>query len=360
MDRELATTWSRPRIPVCPPGQTANAVASTDNNDRIEANSINSAASPQNSNKAVRRSDNLHSTPRFVIAQTSPDRVNSIKSLTVKIARETDVVVAELLRRSPGHGVTEALQRAESYAVCVHLSDLDDYDVWCEDKHVSSRAITEGTVHISDMRHAWRADIRGPFHVVNFYIPQAALDEIAHEQGASRLELNCSIRSAQADTVLKNLTLALLPALAKPDHTNKLFAEHASRTVMAHLAKTYGSIQFRPQDGRGRLAPWQERRAKELLSADLSGNLSLSELANACRLSSSHFSQAFRQTVGYPPHQWLLTQRVERAKQLLLNTDQSLCDIALATGFADQSHFTRVFSQRVKASPAAWRRAQGR
>ena len=232
--------------------------------------------------------------------------------------------------------------------------------MWCDDKHVSSRAITAGMVHIADMRHAWRADIRSPFHVVNFYMPQGALDEIANEQGVSRLELNCSIRSAQIDTVLKNLTLALLPALAKPDHTNRLFAEHASRTVIAHLAKTYGSIQFRPQDCRGRLAPWQERRAKELLSADLSGNLSLSELANACRLSSSHFSQAFRQTVGYPPHQWLLTQRVERAKQLLLNTDQSLCEIALATGFADQSHFTRVFSQRVKVSPAAWRRAQGR
>jgi AraC family transcriptional regulator len=51
---------------------------------------------------------------------------------------------------------------------------------------------------------------------------------------------------------------------------------------------------------------------------------------------------------------------VERAKQLLLNTDQSLCEIALTTGFADQSHFTRVFSERIKASPAAWRRAKRR
>jgi len=56
----------------------------------------------------------------------------------------------------------------------------------------------------------------------------------------------------------------------------------------------------------------------------------------------------------------LVTQRIERAKQLLLNTNQSLCEIALAAGFADQSHFTRVFSQRIKASPAAWRRARKR
>jgi AraC family transcriptional regulator len=86
----------------------------------------------------------------------------------------------------------------------------------------------------------------------------------------------------------------------------------------------------------------------------------LPELASACRLSPSHFSKAFRHTVGCPPHQWLLTQRVERAKHLILNTSQSLSEIALTTGFADQSHLTRVFSQRVKASPAAWRRSQGR
>jgi AraC family transcriptional regulator len=47
---------------------------------------------------------------------------------------------------------------------------------------------------------------------------------------------------------------------------------------------------------------------------------------------------------------------VELAKHLILNTDEPLCQIALAAGFVDQSHFTRVFSQRVRVSPAAWRR----
>jgi AraC-like DNA-binding protein len=97
-----------------------------------------------------------------------------------------------------------------------------------------------------------------------------------------------------------------------------------------------------------------------MLLADLSGSLSLADLSSACRLSCSHFSHAFRQTVGCPPHQWLLTQRVERSKQLLINTDQPLAEIALVTGFADQSHFTRVFSQRVKVSPGVWRKEQAR
>ena len=211
------------------------------------------------------------------------------------------------------------------------------------------------------MRHQWRADLRSPFHVVNFYIPQGALDEIANEHKSSPIgELKCSIDLGHIDAVLKNLALAVLPALVRPDQTSKLFTDYAARAVIVHLAKTYGSLRPKRMFADGGLAPWQERRAKELLLAGLCGDLGLPDLANACRLSTSHFSRAFRRTFGCPPHQWLLAQRVEKAKQLMLNGSQPLSEIALATGFADQSHFTSVFTRRVKASPAAWRREQGR
>ena len=296
---------------------------------------------------------------RFVIAQTSPDRVNSVRSLRVNVASPTDFAIVELFRGSSGHGMTEPLERAESYAACVHLDWLNDYDVWCDDRHISSRAIPTGAIHISDMRHAWRADVRSPFHVVNFYIPQAELDEFADDQGAPRIEeLKCPIDLGHIDPVLYNLARALLPSLARPDHTNRLFAEYASRAVTAHLVKSYGSLPLTPRNSQGGLAPWQERRAKEILIANLTANIGLSELASACRLSLSHFSHAFRRTVGLPPHQWLLSQRVDRAKQLLLNTNRPLCEIALDTGFCDQSHFTRIFSKLIGESPAAWRRAQ--
>jgi AraC family transcriptional regulator len=332
------------RISSCPPWQTAH-----------------SCPSPSNSNGVRKCTHNHHSDAGIVIVQTSLDRVDFIKSLTIKVASQGNFVIAEMMRSRPGHGMTEPHQRAESYAACVHLSGLDNYDVWRDDRHISSRVITAGTVHISDMRHEWRADIRSPFHVVNFCIPQGALDEIADEEEVSHVEeLNCPINSPHFDTVFKNLTLALLPALVRPEQTNRLFADYAARAVIIHLAKSYGSLRAQGQCGNGGLAPWQERRAKELLMADLSGDLSLPNLARVCRLSTSHFSHAFRQTVGCPPHQWLLAQRVERAKQLMLNTGQPLSEIALTTGFADQSHFTRVFTQRVKASPAAWGHAQER
>ena len=83
----------------------------------------------------------------------------------------------------------------------------------------------------------------------------------------------------------------------------------------------------------------------------------LKDVARECRLSVSHFSRAFRRTVGVAPHHWLVTRRIEVAKEKLRNTRLSLSDVALACGFADQSHLTRVFTGRVGVSPGAWRRA---
>jgi AraC-like DNA-binding protein len=109
---------------------------------------------------------------------------------------------------------------------------------------------------------------------------------------------------------------------------------------------------------RGGLAPWQARRAKELMNANLNGKLPLSQLAEQCGLSIRHFARAFRQSTGVPPHRWLLGRRIERAKQLLHDPALALAEVALACGFADQSHFTRMFTTVVGLSPGLWRRAQ--
>ena len=298
---------------------------------------------------------------RVVLAHTPARRVDVCRKLFVKSGLGDVSGVLQMSRISPGHGLTEAQTKVDAYAACVHMCGFEDFDVWCDARHHSSCALEPGSVHINDMRHSWQADIRSSFHVVNFCVPQSALDAITEEGEAPRVEeLRCPISDRHVDTVLKNFALALLPALANPHQANRLFADHTLRAVAAHLTRTYGSSQPRLSVGRGGLASWQERRAKEMLLSNLSGEISLSELASACRVSSSHFSQAFKKTVGCAPHQWLLQKRVECAKQLMLNTRVPLTEIALLTGFADQSHLTRVFSRRVKASPAAWRRAQGR
>ncbi|MDU1694221.1 MAG: AraC family transcriptional regulator [Bradyrhizobium sp.] len=295
-----------------------------------------------------------------VIAQTTVARVDRLKHLTIP-AGEDDVVISHASRDRAGHGLTDPQARKAGYAVCVHLDELSSYDLWVDDRHCASPSLPAGTIHISDMRHSWRADIQSSFDVANFYIPQSSLDEVAEGQGTRVAEaLHCPLAEKKTDAVVTHVAMALLPALTRPEQTSRIFLDHAWRALAAHVLEAYGSSGARPNIARGGLSPWQERRAKEMLLADLNGNVRLPDLAQACHLSCSHFSHAFRRTMGCPPHRWLLFQRIERSKELMLNSDQPLSEIALNAGFADQSHFTRVFSRMVKTSPAAWKRAQER
>ena len=109
---------------------------------------------------------------------------------------------------------------------------------------------------------------------------------------------------------------------------------------------------------RGVLAAWQERRVRELMSANLQGNVSTRDLARECSLSVGHFARAFRCSTGLSPHQWLLQRRIDKANALLRDARLSLAEIALACGFADQSHFTKAYTRLRGISPGAWRRQQ--
>ena len=90
--------------------------------------------------------------------------------------------------------------------------------------------------------------------------------------------------------------------------------------------------------------------------AHIDGEITLEELAGECELSRSHFARAFRKTTGRPPHRWLVEQRIERAKHMLLKSDLPLAEIADSCGFSDQSHFSKVFAGALGVPPGEWRR----
>jgi AraC-like DNA-binding protein/predicted transcriptional regulator len=113
----------------------------------------------------------------------------------------------------------------------------------------------------------------------------------------------------------------------------------------------------RSKDRRGGLAPWQLRRATEYMTEHLSGPVLLKDLAGQTGLSPSRFGRAFKLSMGVSPHRWQMNLRVLEAQELLRDGKRSQADIALATGFAEQSHFSRVFKEVVGVPPGAWQRA---
>ena len=113
----------------------------------------------------------------------------------------------------------------------------------------------------------------------------------------------------------------------------------------------------RSKDRRGGLAPWQLRRATEYMTDHLAGPVLLKDLAGQTGLSPSRFGRAFKLSMGISPHRWQMNLRVLEAQEMLRDGKRSQADIALATGFAEQSHFSRVFKEIVGVPPGAWQRA---
>ena len=131
-----------------------------------------------------------------VFAQTAANRVDLMEQLTIGSIPGKDFVITHIARKRPDHGMTDGAAKRGYYVACVHLEKLDAYDVWRDDEHESSRVLEAGVLHINDMRSAWRADIRSPFHVVNFCVPQSAFDEITSEEGGAPIaELHCPMSS---------------------------------------------------------------------------------------------------------------------------------------------------------------------
>jgi AraC-like DNA-binding protein/DNA-binding MarR family transcriptional regulator len=116
-------------------------------------------------------------------------------------------------------------------------------------------------------------------------------------------------------------------------------------------------LHARSKDRRGGLAPWQLRRATEYMTEHLSGPVLLKDLAGQTGLSPSRFGRAFKLSMGVSPHRWQMNLRVLEAQEMLRDGKRSQADIALATGFAEQSHFSRVFKEVVGVPPGAWQRA---
>jgi AraC-like DNA-binding protein len=98
-------------------------------------------------------------------------------------------------------------------------------------------------------------------------------------------------------------------------------------------------------------------RAKDLVDARYRDPLDVQTLARAARLSPAHFSREFHRAFGGPPHKYLLMRRLERAAELLRNTDRSVADICLAVGLKSLGSFTTSFHRRYGMTPTAYRAA---
>ena len=195
-----------------------------------------------------------------------------------------------------------------------------------------------------------------PFDIMRLYIEYDMLLENMDGKGFVRLQALKLSPFSMKDPIISNLLHCLAETPGGLRRGSPLFMSSIGLALASHLADAYGEKAISTLRIRGGLAPWQEKRAKEILSSNLHGEISIAELAHQCSLSPAYFATSFKNSTGKTPSRWLMELRIDQAKSLLKDNRNSLTEIALVCGFADQAHFTKNFSRITGIAPGAWRR----
>lgn len=157
------------------------------------------------------------------------------------------------------------------------------------------------------------------------------------------------------DPLVQHIGLALIDEYLNESPEGKLYAESLINTLTLHLIKNYSTARSISENTNGGLSGYKLRRVQEFINENLDEELSLSDIAEIADLSQFHFSRAFRKSTGFTPQQYLMKQRIERAKILLAKDDLPIVEVGLQTGFKNQSHFTTLFRKYTKLTPKLWR-----
>jgi AraC family transcriptional regulator len=159
---------------------------------------------------------------------------------------------------------------------------------------------------------------------------------------AQLIEAACRAKDGDSDGTRAHIARAV--ALLDGHHTCRI----------ARLTSDRGPRQI----PRGGFAAWQSRRLAAHVESNLSGKITVKDLAASLDISVGHFCRAFKRTFGMPARIWIRQRRIEFAQGLMLTTGASLSEIALSCGMSDQSHFTRSFRRIVGEAPSSWRQAR--
>jgi AraC family transcriptional regulator len=158
-----------------------------------------------------------------------------------------------------------------------------------------------------------------------------------------------------ADPRLGALVAAAHAEMVAGFSSGRLFLDSIEQAMAVTLVNGY-AVRHRPvQMYKGGLGPARLRRIKELVHAKMEDDLSLDEMAQSVGLSTAHFARMFRKSTHETPHQFVLRQRVERAKAMLRAPDARVLDVAVACGFKTQQHFAQVFRDVCGVSPTEYR-----
>lgn len=203
-------------------------------------------------------------------------------------------------------------------------------------------------------RWRWQAGVRECVHVFLDPAILARVVEAEFDRDPARVELVADL--CFSENVLFRLSSLLRDELLDGGPGERVLVDGLGAALTVHLLRRHSTLSLPSPRLRGGLPPGRLRRVQEHMETHLGEEIRLADLARLAGLSENQFRRVFRSATGRGPHRWLTERRVERAQMLLRERRMSIAEVALAVGYAGQSHFTAQFRAITGTTPDRYRR----
>lgn len=262
-------------------------------------------------------------------------------------------ILVEEFCQPPGQ---EKYQNLIEHTLCLSLNRRPSRLSQAIDTRRYSSLFTKGDLSIAPagslLLWQWNEDDQYlRIRIASQFLEQVAheTDEISHD----RVELLPEFRTQNPQ--IEQIGMMLLAELKNEGLAGRLYVESLTNVLAVHLLRNYSTVQTCVTRYDAELSDRQLLQVTDYISDRLADEIKLSDLAQLLGISQFHFSRLFKRSVGVPPHQYLLQQRLERAKHLLKHTELSVMEIALLCGFSSHSHLGKWFRRYTGMPPKAYR-----
>lgn len=252
------------------------------------------------------------------------------------------------LHRQPAHDMPE--HRSSEHVICLNAGIPVTLQQTVDGRSATLNSVP-GDIGIYPA-HLWQSfqwDREAAF--LQLYVDPAFLTRAGMALGnAASIELIPQL-TALFDPFIYEMAIALKTTLESDRTGSRLYADAMATALAAHLIARYATRKPRLRQYEGGLTDRHLTQAIDYIHANLDRNLSLDELACVAHLSPYYFARSFKQSTGIAPHQYHISCRIDRAKQLLRARELTIAAVALAVGFASQGHLNYHFKRRVGITP---------
>lgn len=262
-------------------------------------------------------------------------------------------ILVEEFCQPPGQ---EKYQNSTEHTLCLSLNRRPSRlsQVIGDRRHTS--LFTKGDISITPAGSLLLCQWNEEDQYLRIRITSEFLQQVAQEAieiDSDRVDLLSEFRARNPQ--IEQIGTMLLAELKNGGLAGRLYVESLTNVLAVQLLRSHSAVQSCIALWNGGLSDRQILRVIDYINAHLAQDIKLSDLAELLGLSQFHFGRLFKQSVGITPHQYLLQQRVERAKQLLKETELSVMDIALLCGFSSHSHLGKWFRQHTGMTPKTYR-----